>query len=665
MLLVAGVLWGGVSFAQTQTETVRPASVRVTPEVNLEAEFKASQARPGISISPTPSTQLQAGPEIVIDLDNTGVASWRYRNPRNPPLLFERPPANRPDLVAFTEQVRITFDNLNAGAPVKVSFGMVVIPGWTGFRPGISTAAQDQELKQAIASAETTFGVTLSECETRNGTALYCQPSLSLGAGEKRSIIARLLLGYPEFRAIKFSVSLPFALEAEQPANKDGYVSLDATLRQAPTTATLTASGAVSFAKEPFFGSEGAPLDNEHRFTGAFTKQAKLTARTALAYAMGDRASAFIELQFKNSALGRKDEDLAVKANQYNFQVSSRGGVTFKFGKYLFAAPTEGLAINEVGEGATLRYKWLALSHIVKRESAAGVADGGNDDHYVWLGEITSLKIKRWKAFRAANVYFLRGTDKTTARSRTYSTAGGEMQWLSPKSVLMTAAYYRSRSSPGDNAVGVTRAEGHAWLGRASRTWHKDKKSTWTLVGTVAGASGDNRATSTRYEGYVGENAAWSPDGSLFLTAASPRLTLHPIAFTVVDGDKTKPEFSTKGLANFRVVAASLTSHTIPVLSTIADMIENLWKKPEEKAAAAKREVVSQQTTWRVQHYRSATPYPKGHGEVWELQFETLLESPKGVKTIVKLSQVLAGRALETAVRRPWSALAQMIVTLK
>lgn len=190
-------------------------------------------------------------------------------------------------------------------------------------------------------------------------------------------------------------MTFPFALESEQPADQFGYFSLDKELQESPTVATWTANGSLLLVNEPYYGPDGTMIDADHRYEGANTEQFRGTARVALSYALGNRATGTIEMQFKNGMLGRKDEDLAVKVNQYNFQVFGFTGSSLKFGKYLFAAPTDGLAINETGEGATVRFRWFGLSHILKREGVAGAADPNDDDHKVWLGLVAITQLLR------------------------------------------------------------------------------------------------------------------------------------------------------------------------------------------------------------------------------------------------------------------------------
>lgn len=58
---------------------------------------------------------------VNIRVDNTGVSSWKYRNPRNPPLVWDRKePA--------PERFRLQFINATSGATVKVTLPQVTVP---------------------------------------------------------------------------------------------------------------------------------------------------------------------------------------------------------------------------------------------------------------------------------------------------------------------------------------------------------------------------------------------------------------------------------------------------------------------------------------------------------------------------------------------------------
>jgi hypothetical protein len=511
--------------------------------------------------------------------------------------------------------------------------------------------------------AQRAFGVKLDACEAKNGE-VFCTPTLTLAPNADGWIDGRLLAKYPAKVVIKFRVTFPFALETEQPSDQFGYFTIDKELQQSPNVALWSASGSISLMRDPFYGPDSVVLDSDYVYDGARTRQVRGTARTALAFSLGDRASGTIDLQFKNAALGRKDEDLAVKANQYNFQVFGFSGTSLKFGKYLFAAPTEGLAINETGEGATVRYRWLGVSHILRRESQAGAADPDDDDHKVWLGDISNVAVPGWSSLRSLSFYGLYGIDNTPGRHRRYDTVGGEASFGLPAVLLTgTVGYYHSRSRPEDGSP-VRDAEGSSWLTRVSRSWFQNSKPARTVALTVAGASGDRRDTSDKFEGYLGENAAYAPDGSLFLSGIAPRLRIAGDPLVMVDQEgnplldkngNTTPEFLEKGLSNRRFAGGTYTDQTFSPLEWLAALLQ-----------IPQKDVESRQSTFRVHYYSPAEQILGTRVGTWEMQAEFLLESPKGIKYIVKYSRVFAGGPLEGLFpKEPYALIAQCNVSLK
>ncbi len=592
----------------------------------------------------------------VIRLDNTGVASWKYRNARNPPWVWDRATPAAADF-------KLKFVNSTSGATVKVALPAVAIPAVPPGPSGNPPALNPSSLLETppatgpspVETAQRFFGVKLDACETKDG-GVVCTPTLTLAANAEGFVSGLLLANYPPKTVIKFRVTFPFALDSEQPSDQFGYFTLDKELRLSPVSYSLSASGSLALTRDPYFGAEGTVIDNAHVYDGATTSQVKGTGRTALALSLNDWATGTIEMQFKNGAFGKKDEDLAVKVNQYNFQVFGFTGTSLKFGKYLFAAPTDGLAINETGEGATARFRWFGVSQIVKRESQAGVADADNDDHKAWLLDASNIAVPTITALRSLSFYLLEGIDDTPQRERRYDTFGGEAQFVAPAvNVTGTIAYYRSHSRPHAGSP-VRHADGTSWLARGSRSWLLNNKPAFTAALTVAQGSGDQSRTSDRYEGYLGETASYAPDGSLFLGSIVPRLGIAPLPFVVVDKDgKSKPEFTEKGLTNRRMIGATFSAQTFSPLEWVANLIQ-----------IPQKDVESRQTTIRLYQYSPTETVLGTRAGSTELQLEFLLESPKGVKYIVKYTHAFPRGPLEAVFpKEPNALLAQCNISLK
>jgi hypothetical protein len=633
---------------------------------------------------------------VTIRLDNTGVASWSYRNIRNPPLIRERD-------APLTGKFRLRFVNDTSGATVKVALPSVEIPGLdvvidgltktleplhllgepeaanvpTGATKEVQEAAekvaQEEAKRKQTAASELialVLGVTVEECQgvpkqnDETTRIVKCVPSVTVSPSGEGWVDWELLRMYPKGSSIKFVTSFPFALDSEQPTNPGGYFSIDKVLKELPNTVTLTANGSFVFAREPYFGAPGTFISAETPYEGARVRQVRTTARTAVAYTLADRASALVEVQFKNSQLGRKDEDLAAKVNQYHFQIFGLGGTSIKFGRYLFAAPTDGLAINEVGEGVTARYKWFGLSHIIKREGASGTPDPNDDDHVVWIGEATNLALRSWGALRSLSLYGLLGVDDAPERARRYHTLGGEAHFMIPTGgVTGTLAYYASRSRPSGDSP-ARRARGDVWLARTSKTWFSGTKAMRTTVITMAGATGDASTSNTRYEGYLGESASWVPDGSLFASGVLPRSGAHAPPYVLVDragnpvldkDGRTTPEFVHRGISNYRVASIVVSDLTVSPLEWIAAMFD-----------MKQGEVKSRLSSFRLQYYRPTEQVGGFRDASLEAQLEFMMEAPAGIKTIVKISKVFGGRSLESVLKKePYALLVQTNVAFK
>ena len=118
---------------------------------------------------------------------------------------------------------------------------------------------------------------------------------------------------------------------------------------------------------------------------------------------------------------------------------------------------------------------------------------------------------------------------------------------------------------------------------------------------------------------------------------------------------KTTPEFLEKGLANRRFVGLSFSDQTVSPLEWLA----NLLQIPQ-------KDVESRQSTFRLHHYSPAEQVLGTRDGSWEAQLEFLLESPAGVKYIVKYSRVFARGPLESLfVKEPYTLLVQCNISLK
>jgi hypothetical protein len=150
----------------------------------------------------------------------------------------------------------------------------------------------------------------------------------------------------------------------------------------------------------------------------------------------------------------------------------------------------------------------------------------------------------------------------------------------------------------------------------------------------------------------------------MFLSGIAPRLRLEPPRLLMVGADgkplldknnNTMPEFTDKGLSNRRFVGATFSDQTISPLEWLAIALQ-----------IPQKDVESRQSTFRLHYYAPTEQVLDTRTGSWEAQLEFLLESPKGVKYIIKYARVFAGGPLEPLFpKEPYSFVAQCNVSLK
>lgn len=506
--------------------------------------------------------------------------------------------------------------------------------------------------------AQELFGVLLEDCR-RDGPNVICTPTLTIAPNSFGVMKNALLANYPAKTKVRFLINFPFSVQNEQPAAPAGYFSLDREINASESSARWSATGISQLVRTPDLGDTQTPVDDRFEYGGHGNWQSRGAARIAVNLALADRATGSVELQYKAGALG--SDGLAVSASQYHFEAFGYRGTSFKFGKYTFAAPTDGIAINETGEGATARYRWVGISRIVRREESTDAIAPRSGDHSAWLIDASNISHRSWTLVRYLSLYGLYGRDDVLSRPRNYWVAGGEVLLSSPAlpDTSGTLAHYRGGTRGRQGSL-AQEGRGSTTLARISRTWSTDSKPSATAVFTYAHGTGDRSDTPNQYEGYVGENAAF-PESSLFVSNIAPKLRLQTPVFQVdgdgkvVEKDGVKvPEFSDRGLANRQFLGATVTSLNYSPLRWLA-----VGWVPD-------KDVKAKQTSLRLHYYRTDQPLRDAKYAGWEFQAETLLESPEGVKYSLRYSRFFAGDVLSSLFpSRPWSLLAQCIVTIK
>jgi hypothetical protein len=611
ILALAALLVLGMTAAHAQQLT--SADMEITPRI---------ETIDGVSVQ-----------VVRVPVDNSGVADWKFVNARRPPFVAGR-----------TANFRLEFVNATSGRTIKVSLPETTKPA------------------EPLALAEQRLGAKITECDDVEAGA-KCVPTLTIPAGGNKSVTEGLLRTYDANTVIKFSVA--FYDELETPSKPSGYLVIDKLFKPAPIDYAFTAVGTVQHLSDAYYGPVAdPPAMVPTPYDGKQTHVGKAVAKLGMSYDLGSRANALIDLQIRDGAMGTiKDPDTPpVKPLQYSFTVNGMTGSSLRFGKFDFAVPADGLGVKIHGEGVKARFRWFAVSHVVRRESKEFGANANNEDDRLWMGEVSNVSLDT-PVFRSFSTIAVFGEDRTPGRSRSYSTIGGEIPFgFVGLGLDGLAAGYVSQSRPLE-ASAATKASGSVAMVRLSRVWMQENVAQRSAVVTFARSSGDNPMTPD-FEGYTGDTANYALDGSSYLSTIVPRTRLvqvpllpPPPASTATPLPTTppelKPEFARRGLQNLSLVHASFTEQKFSPLEALAKLIR-----------IPQGDIESRQTTVRVLRF-SSVEAPAKFGAI-ELQAETLLESPKGVKYTLLYSLIHPTGAMASVLaKKPSRLLAQCTVSFK
>jgi hypothetical protein len=472
---------------------------------------------------------------VVVPLDDTGVASWRYLNPRNPACINCGPggvplaTTDAPAGVAFhnrtldrTFAVSLTLPatasisaadeasfKCTAGQPCKISRSA----------PAQTTVVFDSAILSLFVRSVIKFDVSVvGETVTLGNPAAYLSLEAAVDAAGKSTLLDRA--SGASIKTVK--VSLAGRVDPDIPAvPKEVPVEPppDDPLAFKPCTPRLG------------YKPDNEPLIcTEHPYADGSIQQYRASGSVQLIGNISDRADAAITLGFREGTLGA-DID---KTGLSDYQVSIYGinGLSLKFGKTDFAIPSSGIAVAESGEGFLYTWRFLSLGHVMRRESTAGTPERTNRDKKDWFAQARSLPIgQRWREtmrersqaraenrdtralpeinrfyralsiFRSADLIAVRGEDKNL--ESVYETFGGEVFFARPASSTLSkgaettlfnifggslAAYQSRRNFAADAAcrtaanplIPCRNGRGHVWLLTLN----------WTPSIVIAGGSG-------------------------------------------------------------------------------------------------------------------------------------------------------------------------------
>lgn len=478
----------------------------------------------------------------------------------------------------------------------------------------------------------------------------------------------RLNFGFPEpidprvlvLNSPRLEMTVSFLDSADSPENSKAYLLTALGSEETASATRLTINGLVGFKKDPDttpvfdpetedqpdFLSPTDPYDGREleRFNGSGDLE--------LARNLGDRADATVNISFKKADLGA-GEDLDPKVSKYQFRAYGQSGLGLRFGRFSFAKPTAGLAINQFGEGFQFLYNDLKVGYLLRKESLDGKADFEDDDSEVYIAEWNGLG--EIGGIRSGTLYGLYGNEKQIAQDYDYWTLGAEVKFSlirdrtdhkDPEyAAVGKLSLFRSERNLGRQCVPVqdmpdedcdpTTLVGDgsgtsALLSLSlSRLIPKPKSKTTVLAPeiytlTFGYASGDDPAT-LKDEGYLGENAGFGGLGSVFGSFLS----------------KMDPEDHSQigsGLANKNFVGLDIV--------TARRKLSPLWWITKRLDLAG--DVKSSKTTFSLREIRFTEEVLGSKDAGREASIQWQIEVPKGVVTTLSYGKFFPGDSLET-----------------
>lgn len=482
----------------------------------------------------------------------------------------------------------------------------------------------------------------------------------------------------------------------------------------------LLAVASVGASKEPFLLDRTATSRNcpllckDLPYDGADKSHMTGSGRVELTQTYSNLIDGKVSLSFKDGDLGGGDGTVDVKLSQYRFNIYSERGIILGYGKFQFAAPSSGIAINETGEGIRLSYRNIGVARIIKRESGKNVADRENRDNSTWILEATNMSLTDFlkkrgmlpedqetgrekflgRLFRTASLIALLGDDRkgeekrkdtvtnieeTVFTAHKYETYGGQIGFTQPGLFYGTLSGYWSerkadeKDAPCGDALHVCDGRGNVGLLTVTKPFPlgEDGKPTGNLTLTWGRGSGDDPSTTTKDEGYIGETAGFAPD-QIFLATFAGAISNRDFFDAAQYKDDTDPmrdlglkqQFRLldigvaglgRGLSNKEYYGAKLVSNTFSFLAWVACIKED--SKSAWGCFIPKSDIRSKATFLTLHHYRLRRPLVGNERDAGiEADLEFNVETPRGVKVNLKGAYYWPGKAVEPFIsKRAWS----------
>lgn len=377
-------------------------------------------------------------------------------------------------------------------------------------------------------------------------------------------------------------------------------------------------------------------------------------------------------LRLKAGAFGDVETTRDVIATQYQGRVFGPAGFVLQFGRFTFARPSAGIALNETGEGLRLAWQNLAASYIIRRESDDPGPRPNERDEDAHLLLLQANNVPLSYLARSLDLTFAWGEEKRNRRQKsdtdppefeplvpyTYATLGFETRVGVPVLRSLTgsvAAYHSIRRTrlndeiPPDHHRDQTARDGNGTVGLVAMNWSRSIRlppgtpgfttSPSVTFSVLVGAGTGDDPDTDRDEGYVGETASFAND-MIFLSTIS-----------------TSPSYERqlgRGLANKRYGGAQWSDGRFSPLALLARLFQ------------AESEVTSRATILSLHFYQLEHPIGGERDGGVELNVRSQLESPKNVQWHVAGAYFSPGPAIENVgiIRDQWMFLAGVTINI-
>ena len=650
---------GRLNFLVLRYEGAEPAGEpRATSGFALSFNLPKQLTTPQLHAQ-APETSCVRRYAIHVNLDSTGIASRRFRNPRWPPYLGPNSEVLKelPTEIAFQSCTDLVFTNELVDRRFVVTF--------TGIRPAARWALMDVP------------GIA-TRCEGESCTAsLIVGPGVT-GTGVRLIALRRTYLEAqpPQREPVTFNVA--FFEDDREPTYARGFFSLVQFHQMSERRSSTQWSAAVS----ADVGSIPDIIQLDPRFQGSLDEPPEIRAndsraqgavRVTLKQNVGARASGEFELRLRSGELGGSDPTVA--ATKYRMDVNLLSGLILTGGRFVVAAPGETIAVSEAGDNFGFRAGPLAANYIFRKQVRNALPDildpnatETDRDHSTGVIQLNGLPLPGYRSINF-DLIGLRG-ERSLSRSvtesaaaaaarvdRNYWTFGSEANWLIAKDWRWTSSLYYSqvRSDYGQQARQLASDKGQGWTMLHTLTYTNFDGDVadlrqgvdWTVQGRFGLGSKDDPSTDMERESYSGEANPFAPD-VLFLSAIVPALEANRLL--------------TKGLADKQYVGLAVTR-------PIRRVAEFLRLPPGEISSAS--------ASLRLHRYWVRGGLGTRGLLATEINASASAEIPRGIKVVLTAAHLRHGSAL-TALqishpagsrsvldRNLWSLIAQISATLQ